>query len=327
MNEDLDGKTFFVIPLDPREYKRQKNWLTISRPDEVKNPVHVVWEKHEEQLMAFLKANKYQYGVGLMNVANPVSGPLGALTVDEMHKFRSTEFLLKKSFSRAVFDGRHCRSLIEKLAESGESGTEWTLQSAQMILSKAICFQVLTDYELLRLSWSARVLSGLVLRDTSLISIIKSLVQYSEMFDSGYDVSLYEAWIAAISKDLVSCVRIQGANESSHRLCFRVNKLMRRFPEALKLVKKINEEAAATDSTGKSGLGVAHLDNMMLSSSEEQDLLLLIEAVAAHSALKKQGPTFNCCVFYLYATMLFEELGTVHESAIQGKTSSTEKFF
>lgn len=59
---------------------------------------------------------------------------------------------------------------------------------------------------------------------------------------------------------------------------------MQRFPAALRLFEKINDEAAGTDSAlAKRVLGVTDLDIAVLSSTEERDVLLYIEATAAHS--------------------------------------------
>lgn len=46
--------------------------------------------------------------------------------------------------------------------------------------------------------------------------------------------------------------------------------LMRRHPEALDLVKKVSDEATASDSAaGKGGLGITHLNGALLFDSEK----------------------------------------------------------
>lgn len=44
----------------------------------MRNFLRAVLRNPDEELMTYLKVNKYQCGVGLMTVANSVSGPLGA---------------------------------------------------------------------------------------------------------------------------------------------------------------------------------------------------------------------------------------------------------
>lgn len=79
------------------------------------------------------------------------------------------------------------------------------------------------------------------------------------------------------------------AVNSSYCRHVRVTNLMRRFPEALWLVGKIKDEAASGDSASAAGgMGATHPNNAMLSSAEELDVLLYIEAEAAHSRDQKQ---------------------------------------
>lgn len=104
------------------------------------------------------KAYIYQYLVGLMTFANPVSGPLGVFIIDEMLEQRMAELFEKEDLSPAIVDGRHRRSCLEKLAESGEPGTECASQPTCMTLIKAPGSEVVTVHNLLKLSWSANVL-------------------------------------------------------------------------------------------------------------------------------------------------------------------------
>lgn len=59
---------------------------------------------------------------------------------------------------------------------------------------------------------------------------------------------------------------------------------MHRFLKALRLVEKLNDEAASDEfSTSRSILTVTHLDKAVLSSQNEQGVLLYIEAAAPHT--------------------------------------------
>lgn len=59
-----------------------------------------------------------------------------------------------------------------------------------------------THHKLLKLSRSAKIMTGLVLRDTNLISVIKSLVQFTETFKCSHDNSFNEARIRRYLKKL-----------------------------------------------------------------------------------------------------------------------------
>lgn len=61
-----------------------------------------------------------------------------------------------------------------------------------------------TDRVLLKLSRPANVMTKLLLRDTSIAAVIKSLVQYSKSFGPSYDASVEEARISNFRQDLVS---------------------------------------------------------------------------------------------------------------------------
>lgn len=68
---------------------------------------------------------------------------------------------------------------------------------------------------------------------------------------------------------------------------------MCRFPNALKLVEQLNDEDASEDFIAtKVAFGAAHLDNAVLSSCYEHDLLLCIEAGAAHTRSRKQDAIY-----------------------------------
>lgn len=59
---------------------------------------------------------------------------------------------------------------------------------------------------------------------------------------------------------------------------------MSRLPEPLQTVEKLNDEAAGEDSSAtRSALGSTHLGNALLSRADDHDMLLTIEAAAAHT--------------------------------------------
>lgn len=90
------------------------------------------------------------------------------------------EGFLKKKFSLAVWEGLHLRSCIQKLAMSRQPGTKWAPQPIPMTLIRAPESEVLTDYEIIKLTSFANVFSGLVLRHTDVSKLTKSLVRYSK---------------------------------------------------------------------------------------------------------------------------------------------------
>lgn len=53
----------------------------------------------------------------------------------------------------------------------------------------------------------------------------------------------------------------------------------------------------------------------MLSSTDEHDVVLFIEAEAAHKQSRRQNATFNGRLFVSYAAWLFKELESMHSQA------------
>lgn len=104
-------------------------------------------------------------------------------------------------------------------------------------------------------------------------------------------MSFQKACITDVAKDLVWFGLVQGAVKSSYCGGVRVTKRMRRSPEALRLVDKINDEAASSDSASARGdLGVSDLINAVPFTAEKHDVLLYIETAAAHIRGCKQSP-------------------------------------
>lgn len=186
VDEEFHGKKVFVLHPDPQKHSRKQMWLNIFQTDEMKNPLHAAWQKHEHKMMESLKSNKYQYGVGTMTVAAPVPGRFSAVKVDDKLDHKRTHLFLKINFSLATVDDRQRSFCIQKLVDFASLGLKSASQLTGMTHIRAPGSQPLTTYELLRLSQSANVITRLVLQNTSPIDVIESLVQYSETFESNY---------------------------------------------------------------------------------------------------------------------------------------------
>lgn len=92
---------------------------------------------------------------------------------------------------------------------------------------------------------------------------------------------------------------MQFAVELSYRRYFRDTRLVQRFPEALRLAGKTNDDAASSDSASpRDALGFTHLENAVLFSAEEHDVLLFIKAATAHNQGRKHKLPFNGLALY-----------------------------
>lgn len=101
-----------------------------------------------------------------------------------------------------------------------------------------------------------------MLQDRNLAAVIQSPLQYSNFFESTYDVSFDEARTRNTLKDSVSSGFSQGAVEATYRPFVRVAGLVCRYPEALQLFKFSNDEAPVSDSTaGEGRLSITHLSS------------------------------------------------------------------
>lgn len=89
----------------------------------------------------------------------------------------------EKKFSPTVVDGRHRHPCIEKLVSTGQLATKWASQLIWMTVIRAFYCEVRTDRMLLKLISFATMVSGLVLPDTSITALIRSLVRYSKTSD------------------------------------------------------------------------------------------------------------------------------------------------
>lgn len=91
---------------------------------------------------------------------------------------------------------------------------------------------------------------------------------------------------------------------------------MHRFPEALRVIEKLNDDAASDRFIPtRAALGVTHLHNPVLSSANEQNVLLYTGAAAAHTRARKQNAAFIGRAFYSYAASLLEELRSLRSIA------------
>lgn len=60
-----------------------------------------------------------------------------------------------------------------------------------------------------------------------------------------------------------------------------MTRLMRRYPQAPQLFRRVSKESAASDNgVGNDGLGVTHFENALHLHSEERDALLFIKTAA-----------------------------------------------
>lgn len=121
------------------------------------------------------------------------------------HRFFRTEVLF------AILDGRDGCCCVQRLAISGQPGTEPPSQPNKMMLVTVFGSEVLMGPDLLKLSSSVIVLSGFVLQGLSFTAIIKSPVQYSKTFDSGNDVLFWIARVADVAADLFLCELVKSA--------------------------------------------------------------------------------------------------------------------
>lgn len=89
--------------------------------------------------------------------------------------------------------------------------------------------------------------------------------------------------------------------------------LVSRYAEALQLVEKVSDEAAASGIPAeKIELGISHVSSALLLVSEEQDALLLTEAAAVHTEdntkEKRVAVLFDSRAFPSSAVALLQKL-------------------
>lgn len=94
-------------------------------------------------------------------------------------------------------------------------------------------------------------------------------------------------------------------------------RLVRRYPDALQLVKLLSDEAALGASAARRGvLGITHRKNVLLLHSENQDAELSIKSAAAHrnddTKEKRTAAVSRPCSFSFIPTPLLDELVALH---------------
>lgn len=98
---------------------------------------------------------------------------------------------------------------------------------------------------------------------------------------------------------------------------------MLRFPENLRLVEKLNDEAASEKvSDTKRALGTTHFDHAFSLGAQAHNVLLYIKAAAADTQRRKQNANFKGRVFYSTVATLFQELRSEHSTACEKQTLS-----
>lgn len=72
----------------------------------------------------------------------------------------------------------------------------------------------------------------------------------------------------------------------------------------------LSDEAASENSNAtEDALDVTHIENTVLKSADEHDVVLDIKAAAECTRSGKQNATFKGSAFYLYAASLFQSDG------------------
>lgn len=98
-----------------------------------------------------------------MTVARPALGKFNSVSVHSALKQRGKDGFIKTDFLLAIADGYRRHSCVQRLATSGQPGTNWALRSIEITLIAAPGSEALRDHELLGVRTSANVLSGPVL--------------------------------------------------------------------------------------------------------------------------------------------------------------------
>lgn len=135
------------------------------------------------------------------------------------------------------------------------------------------------------------MLSGLTPQESDVTAAVKKLVPYSNSSDSSGDVSSGEARAADVESDLVLRGSAPGALESCYRRLVHIPKRMHYFSEAPRLVLKPDSETTSEDSSTNGGvLDDTQLNNAVLLSPDEHNLLLHVKTTAAHRQTRRQHP-------------------------------------
>lgn len=115
--------------------------------------------------------------------------------------------------------------------------------------------------------------------------------------------------------------------ESNYLRYVRVTKLMPHFSKTLRLVGKLSDGAARADLSASGGvLGATHPENALLAGSTEHDMLLEIEAAAAHNRGQKQNVTFSRRDFFAYFVLPLQKLRSMHNMAWENRAFTFKNF-
>lgn len=124
VDEESHRKKVSMILFDLRTYEREETRLTSSQTHVATNPDHAVSQKHKDELIESLRANRKDSGAGLMTVANPLSEGFGAFRVVDNLEQQETDLFSKKNSRSLSPTVVFLSSYTQKLAQSGEPGTE-----------------------------------------------------------------------------------------------------------------------------------------------------------------------------------------------------------
>lgn len=123
-DENLHCREVLVLSFELQKYRRKRTWLIIFPTSEVTSPLPAFSLKYEDEFIESLKSEKYQYGVGLMDAANPGSERFSAVELHNMLDQQKLDLFLKIEFALSIVDGRQRRSCTQKTAGSAEPEIE-----------------------------------------------------------------------------------------------------------------------------------------------------------------------------------------------------------
>lgn len=222
-----------------------------------------------------------------MTLRNHVSGRFGTNEVYDVLEKQRMDIFLRKEFALSIVESRRRRFRIQKRADSEEPRTDWASRPVGVTLVLTLGAQPLIEHELLVLSAFANIMMGLLLRDPSLVAVIKSVVLHSRIFGSSYETFFDEARIKVICEKLESLGFLQCVVGTVYGRLISVKRLVHRFSKGLELVQMVSDDAAAGDSAAWKGrLDITHPDNPWLLRSERKYALLSIEAVTFRTKIK-----------------------------------------
>lgn len=181
------------------------------------SPLCAVSQYHGNDFIKSLESANSQYRVRVMTVAHLAFIRFSAVEVEDMHEQRKTALFLKEGLALAIVDGLHSRCCIQKLADSEELETWWSLQPARVTFVEAPGFRLLAIMTYVNSVHPQKILRLAVRREKTLGSVIKSLVQHRKTFEMSCDEFFDEARISGTCRDLVRCEYLQVAVQATYR--------------------------------------------------------------------------------------------------------------